>query len=61
MGDIGHMEDKLKDMGRELSSLRDKEAIMRNQLETENAWLKGQLQERENPLACIASFSLEAI
>lgn len=39
--DIGHMEEKLKEMGIELSSLRYGEAIMRNQLETENAWLKG--------------------
>lgn len=39
--DIEHMEEKLKEMGRELSGLRDIEAIMRNQLETENAWLKG--------------------
>ena len=48
-------------MGRELSSLRDKDDIMKNQLETENAWLRGQLQERENQLACMASLSLEAI
>ena len=34
---------------------------MGNQLEIENAWLKGQLQERENQLACMASFSLGAI
>jgi len=58
---IGHMEEKLKYMGREISSLRDREAIMRNQLETENSWLKGQLQERENQLACMASLSLEEI
>ena len=32
--DIGHMDEKLKEMGRELSSLRDREAIMKNQLET---------------------------
>jgi len=37
------MEEKLKGMGRELSGLRDKEVIMRNQLETENAWLRGPL------------------
>jgi len=48
-------------MGRELSGLRDREAIMRNQLETENTWLRGQLQERENQLACMASLSLEVI
>jgi len=41
--DIGHMEEKLKEMGIELSSLRDREAMVKNQLETENAWLRGQL------------------
>ena len=59
--DIGHMEEKLKEMGKELSGLRDKEAIMRSQLERDNAWLRAQLQERENQLACMASLSLEAI
>jgi len=39
--DIGHMEEKLKEMGRELSGLRDRETTMRNQLETKNAWLRG--------------------
>ena len=38
--DIVHMENQLKEMGRELSGLRDREAIMRNKLETENAWLR---------------------
>jgi len=55
------MEDNLKEMGRKLSGFRDREAIMRNQLETEKAWLRGQLQERENELACMASLSLEVI
>jgi len=32
--DIGNMEEKLKEMCRELSGLRDREAIIRNQLET---------------------------
>ena len=41
--DIGHMEEKLKEMGRELGSLRDREAIMKNQLEIENAWFRGHL------------------
>ena len=39
--EIGHMEEKLKEMGKELSSLRDREAIMKNQLETEDALLEG--------------------
>ena len=59
--DIGHMEEKLKEMGRELRTLRDREAIMKTQLEEKNAWLKGQLQERETQLASMASLSLEAI
>lgn len=59
--DIGHMEEKLKEMGRELSSLRDKGEMMKSQLEAENAWLRGQLQERESQLASMASLSLEEI
>jgi len=45
--DIGHMEEKLKEMGKELSGLRDREAIMRSQLERENAWQRGQLHVRK--------------
>jgi len=41
--------------------LRDREAIMKAQLEEKNAWLKGHLQERENQLASMASLSLETI
>ena len=33
MEDIGHMEEKVKEMGRELSSLSDIEAMMKIQLE----------------------------
>jgi alkylhydroperoxidase/carboxymuconolactone decarboxylase family protein YurZ len=58
---VGHMEEKLKEMGRELSNIRDKEAMMEAQLEAENAWLRGKLQERERQLAAMASLSLEAI
>ena len=39
--DMGHMQKKLKEMGKELSRLSDREAIMKNWLETQNAWLKG--------------------
>ena len=34
--DIGHMEDKLKEMSKELSALRDRKAITRSHLESEN-------------------------
>ena len=54
-------ERKLKEMGRELRSIRDKEEMMKSNLEVENAWLRGQLQEREIQLAIVASLSLEAI
>ena len=32
----------------ELRSIRDREAMMKAQLQAENAWLRGQLQERES-------------
>jgi len=59
--DVGHMEEKLKEMGRELNSIMDKEEMMKSQLEVENAWIRGQLQERKIQLATMASLSLEAI
>lgn len=39
--DVGHMKEKLKEMRREMSSIRDIEAMMKSQLEVENAWLRG--------------------
>ena len=59
--DIGHMENKLIEMGKELSAARHREAITRTHLETVNALLRGQLQERETQLACMASWSMEAL
>jgi len=59
--DVGHMEEKLKEMGREPRNIRDREAIMKAQLEAKNAWIRGHLQERESQLAAISSLSLEAI
>ena len=41
--DVGHMENKLREMGRELSALRDKEVITRSHLENENELLSRQL------------------
>lgn len=40
--DVGHMENKLREMGRNLSALRDKEAIIGSHLENENEILRGQ-------------------
>jgi len=42
--DVGHMEGKLQEMSREFSIIRDKEAMMKSQLEAENTWIRGQLQ-----------------
>lgn len=44
-----------------MSSIRDKEEVMKAQLEADNAWLRGQLQEMESQLVAMASLSLEAI
>jgi len=41
--DVVHMEGKLKGMGRELRNTWDKEAMVKSQLEVENAWIRGQL------------------
>jgi len=59
--DIGHMENKLREMGKELSIVRHIEAIRRSHLEEQNEMLRKQLQERETQLACIASWSMEAL
>ena len=45
--DIGHMENKLREMGKQLSMVRDTKSVRRTQLEVENEMLKKQLQERE--------------
>ena len=59
--DIGHMENKLREMGKELSALKDREAITRSHPENENELLRRQLQERETHLAYMASLSMEAL
>ena len=59
--DIGHMENQLREMGRELSVVRHRESIIRTHLETENELLRRQLQENETQLACMASWSMEAL
>ena len=38
--DIGHMENKIREMGRELSDVRHREAIRRSHLETKNELLR---------------------
>ena len=59
--DVSHMEDKLQEMGRELGSIRDKEAMLKSQLEDENIWLRRQLQKRGRELVIMASFSVDTI
>ena len=55
------MENKLREMGRELSAVRHREAIARSQLQTENELLRRQLKKKETQLACMASLSMEAM
>ena len=50
-GDEKEQQEEEDKKNKELSGLRDREEIMRDQLERENAWLGGQLKERENQLA----------
>jgi len=38
--DIDHMEDKIREMGRELSAIRHREAITRSHLEIKNELLR---------------------
>lgn len=38
--DLDHIEDQLQETGRELSSVREREAIMKTQLEAKNTWLR---------------------
>jgi len=59
--DVGHMEEKFQEMGRELSNTRDREEIMKSHLEAENTWLRKKLQEREIQLETMASLSMEEI
>ena len=59
--DIGHIQNQLREMGRELSVVKHREAITRTHLQTENELLKRQLQEKETQLACMASWSMEAL
>jgi len=55
------MENRLREMGKELSAVRHREAIARNQLQTENELLRRQLKEKETQLACMDSLSMEAL
>jgi len=55
------MENKLREMVRELSDIRNMEVITRSHLETENELLRRQLQEKETQLACMASLSMDAL
>jgi len=59
--DIGHMDNKIREMGRELSDVRHREAIIICHLETESELLRRQLREKETQLACMASWSMEAL
>ena len=55
------MENKLREMGRDLSALKDRDEITRSHLETKNELLRRQLQGKETQLACMASLSMDAL
>ena len=59
--DVGFIGEKVLEMGKKLSELREKESTMREQLQEENRWLREKLQEKENQLATMASLSMEAL
>lgn len=51
--DIGHIENKIREMGKELSVVRHRDEIATSQLQTENELLRRQLKEKETQLACM--------
>lgn len=59
--DLDHMEEKLLEMAIELSRIRDKERVMKSQLEVENTWLRRQVQEKYSQLVAMESISSEAL
>lgn len=56
---VGLMEEKVLEMGKELSELSE-ESTMREQLHAESRWLRKKLQEKETHLATMESLSMEA-
>lgn len=59
--DVAIMEDKMKNIGEEMAELKFKEANICGHLQKENKKLKAQLQEEEEQIATMASFSMESI
>lgn len=59
--DVGLMEEKLLEMGKDLSDLMDREYTMRIHLQVENTWLRKKLEEKETQLATMGSLSMESL
>lgn len=59
--DVGYMEEKLLEMGKVLSRIRDRERVMKSQLEVENTWLRRRVHEKESQLATMASLFMEVL
>lgn len=49
------------EMGRELSRIRDRERVMKSQLEVENTWLRRKVKEKESQLETMAILSMEEL
>ena len=58
---MGLMEEKVLEMGKELSELRERETIMKENIQVENRWLREKVQEKGTQLATMASLSMEAL
>lgn len=61
MEDVGLMEEKVLEMGKDLSEFREKESIMRELFQEKNRWLRKKFQEKETQLATMSSLSVEVL
>lgn len=55
------MEERVIEMGKELSDFRVRESIMKEQLHTENIRLRERLHERQTQLPTMESFCMDAL
>ena len=59
--DIGLMEERLFEMGKELVDVKLREFFMKEQLQSENMGLKEKIQETDTQLATMATLCMEAM
>ena len=61
MEDVGLMEERVIEMGKELSDLRLRESTMKEKLHAKNIRLRKRLQKKETQLATMESLFMEAL